>query len=155
MSLDITYLIEKYPDKRWNWYELSANPNITMSYIINNPDKPWDWCCLSLNPNMTMSDVLNNPDKPWYWPHLSVNKNITMSDVINNPNKPWSLSHLSKNPNITISFIEQNMDKIDFQNLSINTFTDNTELFKILDLLNIPYDITLIIVEYFTKKRNP
>ena len=39
MSLNILYLIEKYPDKPWYWYELSENPSITMSYILNNSDK--------------------------------------------------------------------------------------------------------------------
>ena len=37
LTMDI---IEKYPNKRWEWYELSRNPNITMDIIEKYPDKP-------------------------------------------------------------------------------------------------------------------
>ena len=63
-------IIEKYPDKPWNWrntYRLiqillwsllrsiqinhgigigyRRNPNITMDIIEKHPDKPWNWNC--------------------------------------------------------------------------------------------------------------
>lgn len=34
-------LLEKYPDKSWNWKFLSVNPNITHDFIKRYPDKPW------------------------------------------------------------------------------------------------------------------
>jgi hypothetical protein len=37
-------LLEKYPDKPWNWGFISKNPNLTIEFVENNPDKPWDWC---------------------------------------------------------------------------------------------------------------
>ena len=156
--MDITYLLEKYPDKPWDWYRLSYNSNITMKDVLNNPDKPWDWSglsynknitmndilnnpdqpwdwsCLSLNKNITIKDILNNPDKPWDWSDLSNNKHITMKDVLNNPDKPWDWSGLSQNSNITIEFIEKNINKIDFSCLSSNTFIDKEPF---LELLNI------------------
>jgi DNA-dependent RNA polymerase auxiliary subunit epsilon len=42
-------LLEKYPDKPWNWRWISKNPNLTMEFIEKNPDKPWDWENLSRN----------------------------------------------------------------------------------------------------------
>ena len=27
------YLLEKYPDKLWNWGWISCNPNLTMKFI--------------------------------------------------------------------------------------------------------------------------
>ena len=39
-----------HPDKHWDWYEISNNPNITMKDILNNPDKSWNWSSLSSNP---------------------------------------------------------------------------------------------------------
>ena len=65
--MNITYLINKYPDKQWDWYQLSRNPNITIQDILSRPDKQWDWACLSRYANITIKDVLNNPDKPWNW----------------------------------------------------------------------------------------
>ena len=41
--------IKSNPDKPWNWYEVSRNPNITMEFIEANPDKPWDWREISRN----------------------------------------------------------------------------------------------------------
>jgi hypothetical protein len=36
-------IIEKYPDKKWNWTAISYNPNITMDIIEKYPDKKWNW----------------------------------------------------------------------------------------------------------------
>ena len=36
-------IINKNPDKEWDWYFISMNPNITWDIIESNPDKPWDW----------------------------------------------------------------------------------------------------------------
>jgi hypothetical protein len=41
--------VEANPDKPWDWYALSINPNITMEIVEANPDKPWDWIGLSQN----------------------------------------------------------------------------------------------------------
>ena len=40
--------VEKNPDKPWNWYIISYNPNITMEIIEKYPDKPWDWGGISI-----------------------------------------------------------------------------------------------------------
>ena len=66
--------VKNNPDKPWNYFWLSCNPNITMEDVKNNPYKPWNWKCLSKNPNITMNDVKNNPYKPWNWKCLSMNK---------------------------------------------------------------------------------
>ena len=29
----LEYLLEKYPDKPWNWNDISRNPNITIKFI--------------------------------------------------------------------------------------------------------------------------
>ena len=52
-------IVEKYPDKPWDWYGISRNPNITMEFVEKYPDKPWNWCGLSYNPNITM-ELLKN-----------------------------------------------------------------------------------------------
>ena len=35
----LIYLLEKYPEKPWNWYEISYNPNITMEFIEKHINK--------------------------------------------------------------------------------------------------------------------
>jgi hypothetical protein len=86
-----------HPEKPWDWYWLSRNPNITMEDVILHPEKPWDWYWLSRNPNITMEDVIAHPEKPWRWDGLSSNPNITMEYIIKHPEKPWSWSGLSMN----------------------------------------------------------
>ena len=34
-------------------------------YILDNPEKPWDYFELSSNPNITWEIVKANPEKPW------------------------------------------------------------------------------------------
>ena len=100
----LLYLLEKYPEKPWDWLEISRNPNITMEDIERHPEKPWDWYYISNNPNITMEMIEKYPEKPW---------------------SRWGISI---NPNITIKFIEKNMDKINFEKLSWNKFTYQNRL---------------------------
>ena len=95
----LTYLLEKYPEKPWEWYSISRNPNITMEIIEKHPEKPWDWYWISQNPNITMEIIETYPEKPWNW------------------------RGISQNPNITMEIIEKYIDKIKFQRLSQNKFT--------------------------------
>ena len=41
-------IIEKNPNKQWNWYWISNNPNITIEFIEKNIDKI-DFKYLSMN----------------------------------------------------------------------------------------------------------
>ena len=67
-------LVLKFPDKSWNWYQLSCNPNITFQNVLDHPDLPWAWYWLSENPNITFQNILDHPDLPWDWCNLSINK---------------------------------------------------------------------------------
>ena len=60
-------LLNRFPDKPWNWKGISRNPNVTMDMIERHPDKPWHWDYVSLNPNLTMEMIERHPDKPWDW----------------------------------------------------------------------------------------
>ena len=102
----LEYLLEKYPNKPWDWSDISANPNITMEIIEKCPDKPWEWDWISRNPNITIEIIEKYPDKPWNW------------------------SWLSRHPNLTMKIIEKYIDKIEFKNLSKNKFTYENKLLK-------------------------
>jgi len=99
-------IIEKYPNKPWNWNRISENPNLTMEIIEKYPNKPWNWIRISENPNITMENIEKYPNKPWYWYCISTNTNITLV------------------------FIEKNIDKINFVLLSCNRFTYHNKLVK-------------------------
>ena len=42
--------------------------------IEKNPNKPWNWMAISQNPNITIDDISKYPDKPWCWRGISKNK---------------------------------------------------------------------------------
>ena len=90
-------IIEKYPNKPWDWEIISENPNLTMEFIEKYPT--WDWEIISENPNLTMEFIEKYPNKPWNW------------------------RFISRNPNITMKIIEKYIDKINFVSLSQNKFT--------------------------------
>ena len=77
----IIKLLDKYPDKPWNWGRLSYNPNITINIIDRYPDKPWYWGGsvfgngLSKNPNITTSILDKFSDKPWEWSYYGLSSN--------------------------------------------------------------------------------
>ena len=67
-------LIRLNPDKPWDWYGISQNPNTTWKIIQTHPDKPWNWNEISWNPNITWEIIQAYPEKQWDWDHLSYNK---------------------------------------------------------------------------------
>ena len=97
------------PDKPWNWYYISSNPNITPACINAHPDKPWNWLGISRNPNITPEFINANLDKPWDWMGLSSNPNLTLEFVKANPDKDWEWNNIFGNPNTTPEDIEQFM----------------------------------------------
>jgi disulfide oxidoreductase YuzD len=103
-----------------------------MDIIEKYPNKPWKWEYngISSNPKLTMDIIEKYPNKPWKWDWLSENPNITMEMIEKYPNKPWDWCGISMNPNITIEFIEKYINKINFQELSINTFTYENKQIK-------------------------
>ena len=85
-------IVEKYPDKDWDWWGISENPNITMEFVEKYLDKPWSWEYMSRNPNITMEFVEKFQDKPWNWRYMSnhmSNPNIAMEFIEKYPDKPW------------------------------------------------------------------
>jgi hypothetical protein len=130
-------VIEKYPDKPWNWQWMSENTNITMEMIDKYSDKPWNWVSISRNPNLTMEFIEKYPDKPWDWYNISVNSNITIEMINKYPDKPWVWTEILCNPNITMDFIEKYRNKYWYceyywqckSGISNNKFTKEKELF--------------------------
>lgn len=133
----LEYLINKYSDKPWCWYNIAQNYSITMDFIkdiIENPEikfdkrllllnesidpeyimkylKKIDWHKLSKNRQLKTSTILNNLDRNWDWKWLSQNKIITLDFINNNPHLPFNWSYLSLNPNITQDFVLEHYDK--------------------------------------------
>lgn len=129
----IKFLIKRYNDRNSIWYDISKDPLITMSIVINYPKLPWNYNGLSLNPSITWSDIRKYCYKHWNWNNISQNPSITFDIVLKYPDYPWDFTQLSRNPSITIQDIIDYPDpskvcelfagkKWDFANISANTF---------------------------------
>lgn len=69
------------------------------------PDRPWNWTCLSANPSLTMEFVLAHMDLPWHWDWISQNTSVTMEFVSQHIELPWNWGWMSQNPNMTVEFV--------------------------------------------------
>ena len=114
----------------WDWYGLSANPNMTWEIILKNLDKPWDWAGLSQNPNTTLCIVDSLPNKPWDWKGLSSNTGV-FNDKKANLTKPrkWSFQELSNNPALPLALIEKYINRA-WPSLFNNEFDYDNNLFE-------------------------
>src|SRR5271168_2563663 len=78
-------LINKYPDVKWDWCDISSNPNTTWEIILENPDKPWNWYWMSNHLNINLEIALENPNRLWDWYWISRSPNITWEIILENP----------------------------------------------------------------------
>lgn len=85
-----------YPNKPWNWEQLSNNKYVTCDMIQDNLDKPWNWITISHNPTLTWQLVEANPIIPWNWSVLSCNENIAWHYVKDHPMVSWKFVHFSQ-----------------------------------------------------------
>ena len=90
----LTYLLEKYPDKPWNWRWISMNPNITVDFIEKHPDKPWDWEGISMNPNITIDFIEKHIDRLDFM-GLSQNK-FTYQNKLNRQKEAYILLEMDQ-----------------------------------------------------------
>jgi hypothetical protein len=122
-------LVYKYPNKPWNWYEVSKNPNITSKILKdykNDKNLRWnkvglwenpntfpdektirraEWKFASRNPNITWDMVRNISDDLLDWFYLSKNPSIDWKIIKENVGKPWDWRGLSRNPNTTLEIV--------------------------------------------------
>lgn len=75
-----TEIIEKYPDKPWDWLcGVSDNPNVTQEFIEKHIDKNWDWYKISMYTMLTVDFVRKYEDKFWNWPIRRFSENIYLT----------------------------------------------------------------------------
>jgi hypothetical protein len=68
------------PNFEWYWEYVSLNLNISFKIVSENLDKPWDWQNLSQNPNIEVSDMINTfYDKNYKWEPEYISQNPTVT----------------------------------------------------------------------------
>ena len=84
----LEHLLLQYPHKRWNWSNISKNPNISLAFVDAHPHLYWTTLELSKNPNLNLAYIQSHPERKWSTWELSVNPNFNLT---------WLQALLSKN----------------------------------------------------------
>lgn len=138
MTNELIKLLEAFPDKRWNYAELAANPNISMKYIDDHPNGCWatricnGGASISRNPNLTFKYLWGNTRFHWKWYDLSCNPGITLKVIEKYPEYPWNWDSIGIHPNITLKFILKHVDKIN------TSYLGGTKNISLQDIENYP-----------------
>jgi hypothetical protein len=162
---------------------LSHNPNVTMSFVLNNLDKNWLWYAVTLNPGIHIGDILQYQDLPWEWNFVSCRDDCTFRHILANPelpwnspqnlkgpsrrvsfedfkafpDLPWSFYDLSFNPNIPLEYVIDNLDKVwDFYGICLNRNHTFEDIVKRINGIpwEISYNPNVVFAEHVVKNRN-
>lgn len=131
ISLFNEYIVKPDAVRRIDWAAISANPGLTMLDVISYPRYKWSDRFLSANPNLTSNYVLNEgKDRAWFVPSVSSNPGISERDIFKCTMKSmfdWDYRNLSANPNLPIAFVHSNL-KRDWNYHTISSQVSMTEV---------------------------
>lgn len=127
-------IIKQEAVHRVDWDLLSANPSITMLDVINNPTYNWNVRYLSANPNLTSNFILNEGSKfDWFVPFVSSNSGITTRDILKSTLRSvfdWDYRNLSANVNLPIVYVNDNLDQPwNYHSISVNASLMDIQMF--------------------------
>ena len=120
--------IERFPEKKWDWFEISRNPNLELSWIERFPEKKWDWENISKHPNLQLKWIERFPKKNWNWENISKHLNLQLEWIERFPNKPWYFCKC----NPEFKFLKANLISKIFENIILysnilNSFNENID----------------------------
>lgn len=99
-STQLEYILEKYPNVRWDWDEICKG-NVSFKFVMKT-DFPWEWyLALCGNPNITIEQILLIDEVISLY-DLVKNPNFKLKHVLESPYDDWDWRGISKNKNITI-----------------------------------------------------
>lgn len=131
MLTQLEQFILEYPDKPWDFFQLSSSEDVTWEFIKSHPDFNWNWKRLFSNPNITFEIIKNNSDFQWDLGWINNNIEFTIQDVRDTLDiLDWSYTDLITHKCITWDIIISNPD----------IFSEDCKLFFI-DNINCTFEI--------------
>ena len=96
-------LIEKFPNKNWDWISISNNNCINIIFIKKYYKKVnFDWKLLTINKNIYMEDIFENLDLPWDLNELYNSPNFDFKYVLQYNDFNWNWDCLTSIVDIEI-----------------------------------------------------
>ncbi len=130
-------LLEQFPNKDWDYGELSNNPNMTWDIVKKYPNKDWYWFYLC---DLEISEQLlwDNPNFTWNWNTLSNNPSVTWEIVKMFPNKDWDWEKLIKRWNIKYVIIPDDESKLyeedEFKSIHMTVLIEEINIYVLLSV---------------------
>lgn len=148
---ELLALLGMFPDKPWNGYWISSNPNVSLEWIMSHPDLgrewKWEWMEVAKNPNLTMQffldfllpkitqeiEIINwtqhysNARKDMCWRSVSLNPGIKLAEI---------MAHYAK------SKYEKTESKWNWEAISKRSDVSLTMILKLLEKLTDPTSST-------------
>ena len=90
-------IVEKNPDKPWNFECLSGHPNLTIDFINKYPNEGWNWERISYSLNLSIEIFEKYPELPWDWEQISANPSLTIEMIYKYPDEDWEWEQISEN----------------------------------------------------------
>lgn len=80
-------IIKRWPDKKWNWYQLSKNKNFDFNFFRENLNNRWLFFLISKNPNIVnhFDVVFQNIHRSWNFKYLINNYDTCMDLILYKP----------------------------------------------------------------------
>ena len=135
--------IKMFPDRDWDFEELTDNSNLDMSWIEQYPFENWSFKKLSYNRTLTPEFIAKFIHRDWDFNILSSHRDISLDLVeryIKNWN--WGVNGLSCSNHIHLDFIMKYQDKLwDWSTL---TNSKHFDIYWVRVLPNKPWDFSVI-----------
>jgi len=100
-------ILKKYPNKNWDWLNISKHTDFTLEMLEYFSNKQLDWTAISCYTKIPLNIIKYNLNKPWDLYGLSLNIPFTFNFIKIIPKTSIRWSRISELSNITLEFFEK------------------------------------------------
>lgn len=120
-SNNITEMVDKYPDMKWCWTDISLNTNLTVPFIKKYRHKiKWELLTSVINKQI----IKDNPKLPWNYRDYMTRKDISRTELFEHIEDYSNTFELGNNPEIRFKDFKKNrIINWDINSVSFNKFT--------------------------------
>ncbi len=94
-------------DMPWDYEALMINPNTTLELIDKLPDKAWQYDMMSLLPSLRIQDVLDRFAPDWW---VGLTEHIREEHILRHPELRWDWHSISRSRYLDVAFVADHPD---------------------------------------------
>ncbi len=105
-NTSIMSLIEKYPQKNWDWSMLSYDNNITLKFISEHIHFPWKFSSMTHREDLTIKFIRDHLHDNNYWNRI-YDKKFCIETILENIDLNWDWNEIFKDKYISLINLEK------------------------------------------------